>query len=119
MDVIWASKEATVRDVYNAVSRKRKLSYSTISSEMRRLEKKGALVSTEKGKAYCYIPLLSRRQAIANHLTYLVDNVFDGDPEKLLEFVIRNMFELKELLSIFYARGPRHSIKKVDESVAS
>lgn len=119
MEAIWAKKEATVRDVYNVVSRKRKLSYSTISSEMRRLVRKGVLIRADKGKAYCYIPLLSRRQAITNHLKYLIDDIFEGDPEKLLEFIIRNMFELNELLSILYARSPRHSEKKEDENAAS
>lgn len=119
MEVVWRKGKATVREVYDSVSRTRKLSYSTISSEMRRLVKKGALIHSESGKAYCYIPLLSQQQAINNHLKYLVDNIFGGDSEKLLEFIVRNMLELNDLLSILYAKGRRRSTGKADQSLAS
>jgi predicted transcriptional regulator len=111
MEVIWANNEATVRDVFTAISQNRKLSYSTISSEMRRLVKKGVLFNSEEGKAYHYKPLLSRQQATANYLNFLINKLFDGDPEKLLEFVMRNMLNLKDLLSIMYLKG-RHDSKK-------
>ena len=111
MDVIWTEGEATVREVFSTISEERKLSYSTISSEIRRLVKKGVLFSSEGGKAYRYKSLLSRRQATANYLNFLIDKLFDGDPEKLLEFVMRNMLNLKDLLSIMYLKG-RHDSKK-------
>lgn len=110
MEVMWARKKATVRDVFNLISRKRTLAYSTISSEMKRLEKKQALVCAEKGRAFVYIPMLSRQQAIENHLKYLIENVFGGDTDRLVEFVLKNMFEWKDLLSVMYSKGWRHSM---------
>ncbi|MBN2317930.1 MAG: BlaI/MecI/CopY family transcriptional regulator [Acidobacteria bacterium] len=114
MNVIWDKGEVKARDVLNVISHTKKAAYTTISTELTKLEKKGVLVRSKKGITNFYKPLLSHQQAMNNHIKYLIDNLFSGNPEKLLEFVMRNMLELTDLVSILYSKGQRHSMMNVN-----
>jgi predicted transcriptional regulator len=114
MKVAWKKGEVTVRDVLNIISRTKKVAYTTISTEMANLEKKGALVRSKKIYINYYKPLLSRQQAIRSHLKYLIENYFDDNSEELLEFIFQNMYDLKDMLSIMYSKGWHHSLKSVN-----
>ena len=113
MEVIWARGEATVRDVLNVVSSRKKVAYTTISAVLTTLRKKGAVARSQKGVTYSYRPLLSRSQAMKNHTQNLIQGYFDGDPEKLLEFVSQNMYELEDFLSVMYSNGRRRSMPEI------
>lgn len=55
MDVIWASSELiTVRTVFETISKKRKIAYTTVMTIMGRLSKKGLLKQIAVGKTYHY-----------------------------------------------------------------
>ncbi len=114
MKVVWDRREVKVKDVLNVLSQTRKLAYTTISTEMEILEKKGVLVKSKKGITNFYKPLLSHRQAMTNHLKYLIKYLFDGDPEELLEFVFQNMYELKDLPSIMHSKCMIQSSKRLN-----
>ena len=114
MKVVWKNGEVTVRDVLNVISRTKKVAYTTISTDMENLEKKGALVKSKKVCTNYYKSLLSRQQSINNHLKYLIENYFDDNSEELLEYVFHNMYDLKDLLSIMYSKGWHHSPKSVN-----
>ena len=114
MKVVWDRREVKVKDVLNVLSQTRKLAYTTISTEMEILEKKGVLVKSKKGITNFYKPLLSHRQAMTNHLKYLIKYLFDGNPEELLEFVFQNMYELKDLPSIMHSKCMIQSSKRLN-----
>lgn len=55
MDVVWASSEPiTVRTVFETISKKRKIAYTTVMTIMGRLSKKGLLKQEVAGKTYHY-----------------------------------------------------------------
>jgi predicted transcriptional regulator len=58
---------------------------------LRTLEAKGLLIHSKAGRAYFYIPVLSFRQASGNHLRELIDLYFDGDSQKMIEWIFVNM----------------------------
>lgn len=90
MKVVWERGAATVKDVCEAMSKRRAIAYTTILTLMSILEEKGVLVHTKSGRAYVYRPVLSRRQATRNQVQDILERFFDGRPEKLIENVLED-----------------------------
>jgi BlaI family transcriptional regulator, penicillinase repressor len=90
MKVVWERGAATVKDVCDAMSRRKVTAYTTILTLMGILEEKGALVHTRSGRAYIYKPVLTRDQATKNQVHDVLTRFFDGSPEKMIETVIEN-----------------------------
>jgi BlaI family transcriptional regulator, penicillinase repressor len=90
MKVVWEQGAATVKEVCDAISRRKVTAYTTILTLMGILEEKGALVHTRSGRAYIYKPLLTRQQATRNQVHDVLTRFFDGSPEKMIETVIEN-----------------------------
>lgn len=90
MKVVWERGAASVKEVCDALSRRKVTAYTTILTLMGILEEKGALTHTRIGRAYIYKPILSRQQATRNQVHDVLTRFFDGSPEKMIETVIEN-----------------------------
>ena len=60
MEIVWARKEASVRDVHLRLESQRDLAYTTVMTVMSRLAEKGLLRKRKDGAAFLYSPALSR-----------------------------------------------------------
>jgi predicted transcriptional regulator len=98
MKVVWDRGAATVKEVCDAISRRKVTAYTTILTLMGILEEKGALAHTRSGRAYIYRPLLTRQQATQNQVHDVLTRFFDGSPEKMIETVIENEVKRSEQL---------------------
>jgi predicted transcriptional regulator len=101
MEIVWARGEATVRDVHEAITRKRSLAYTTIMTVMSRLAEKGVLRRHLADGAYVYRPAQPRAEFEARAAsrvlkdaldTYgdatiasFLDLIAERDPERLTE----------------------------------
>lgn len=90
MKVVWRLGTATVKEVQSAICAEKRTAYTTILTLMSILEEKGALTHSRSGRAYVYRPLLSRWQATHNQLEDVLARFFEGDAEKLIEYVLEN-----------------------------
>lgn len=90
MKVVWRLGTATVKEVQTAMCAEKRTAYTTILTLMSILEEKGALTHSRSGRAYVYRPLLSRWQATHNQLEDVLARFFEGDAEKLIEYVLEN-----------------------------
>ncbi len=90
MKVVWELKNATVKEVCDAMSQTKAVAYTTILTLMGILEEKGALVHTRSGRAFVYSPLLSRQQATRNQIRDVIARFFDGKPEGMIEDILEN-----------------------------
>jgi len=97
MKVVWDLGAATVKDVCEAMSKRRAIAYTTVLTLMSILEEKGVLVHTKSGRAYVYRPVLSRRQATRNQVQDILERFFDGRPEKLIENVLEDEIGVAEI----------------------
>ena len=71
MRVLWERGRATVADVHGALAARR-LAQATISTLLRRLEKKGVITHDKVGREYAYRPLLSidaAKRALVSEMT--------------------------------------------------
>jgi predicted transcriptional regulator len=90
MKVVWRLDKATVRDVYEAMRRKREIAYTTVMTMMKILEEKGYLKKTRVERAYLYRPAKPRHQVIGAMVRDFVDRVFDGAAAPLLVQLARD-----------------------------
>jgi predicted transcriptional regulator len=77
MEIVWQLEEATVRDVHQRLSKRRKIAYTTVMTTMSRLAGKGLLRRDTEALAHRYRPAVSRddyaRATVASVLGWLVD----------------------------------------------
>ena len=84
MKVVWSTKRATVRQVYETLRERRAIAYTTVMTMMKILEDKGYLKKTLVERAHVYQPVKPRQQVISAMVRDFLDRVFDGAPDRLL-----------------------------------
>jgi predicted transcriptional regulator len=88
MKVVWELDSATVRDVYEALLKRRKVAYTTVMTMMNILEEKGYLKKKQAERAYLYRPAQPKRQVIGAMVKDFVNRVFNGSAEPLLVHLV-------------------------------
>ena len=64
MDVLWRLEEASVREVCEALTERKRPAYTTVQTIVQRLEQKGAVTRTRKiGNALMFAPAVTRKSA--------------------------------------------------------
>lgn len=84
MQILWDRGEGTVNDVRDALPAERDLAYTSVSTVLRILEKKGVTTSRKEGRGHVYRPTMSRSEHEGLALHHLVCRVFDGEPTSLV-----------------------------------
>ncbi len=88
MDVLWRLEEASVREVMDALSEKKRPAYTTVQTILTRLEEMGAVRRTRKiGNAHLYQAVTTRQSTGARLIDELLD-LFGGSPEPLVAHLI-------------------------------
>ena len=67
LNIVWDLKVATVKNVHQKILQDpdRELAYTSVTTVLQRLSKKGWLKCSKKGRAFSWQPLISREQARA------------------------------------------------------
>jgi predicted transcriptional regulator len=85
LKVLWNRGEATVRDVWNALSADdRDLAYTTVLSLMQVMEQKGLVAHRADGKTYIYRANVQRAGVFEQLAKGFLDKVFDGAVDEYL-----------------------------------
>jgi BlaI family transcriptional regulator, penicillinase repressor len=91
MQILWEKKEATVRDIQQALPPGRH--YNTILTIIRVLERKGHVNHRQEGRGFVYRALAHPERSRSRALSHLIDSVFGGSSES----VVLNMVETGSL----------------------
>lgn len=83
--VVWQSKKATVKDVFEILYSTRRLAYTTIMTVMGRLAKKGILHQDKSRIPYEYTAVVRRDELAASIVNHVVDRLLDGSPQALID----------------------------------
>ncbi|MGH2405039.1 MAG: BlaI/MecI/CopY family transcriptional regulator [bacterium] len=102
METVWRLGSASIRDVWEQISRKRKRSFNTVMTVMNRLTDKGLLRREDRRGSYRYTPQVDRDTFLAriSHdvaealvhefgdiaVAQFLDVLEDVDPQKLAAF---------------------------------
>jgi BlaI family penicillinase repressor len=88
--LVWQSREATVQQVYDALPANRKVTYVTVATLLRRLERKGYLRHRVRGKAFLYVPAAKEEDVVRRTISDLVERLFGGNPVPLMQHLARH-----------------------------
>ena len=88
MKIVWEFESATVRDVYEALLKRRKVAYTTVMTMMKILEQKRYLKKTQADRAYVYRPAQPKTQVVGAMVREFVNRVFNGSAEPLLVHLV-------------------------------
>ncbi len=92
MELAWklANPTVTVREVYDALRKRRDIAYTTVMTTMVRLSEKGLLKIVDKaGLANCYSPENDREEFISNSVDHVLETFFDEFPTECKSFLER------------------------------
>jgi BlaI family transcriptional regulator, penicillinase repressor len=90
MKLVWERDTSTVRDVYEALLKQRKVAYTTVMTMMKILETKGYLKKRRQDRAFVYQPVRPKNQVIGGMIGEFVDRVFNGAAEPLLVHLVKS-----------------------------
>ena len=101
MLILWELKEALVRDIMPRLADP-ETPYTTVSTVIRILEKKGFVSHKAFGNTYLYFPIVSKREYSRAQLTDFVGSYFNGSFSSMATFFARetdmSMEELQQML---------------------
>ena len=107
MQIIWQLQRCLVSDVLDYMEQElgqEKPPHSTISSIVRILEKKGFVDHKAYGRTYEYFPIVQREDYSKSRVQSLVSNFFEGSPQQLVSFLVKekdlSVEELSELVDL-------------------
>jgi BlaI family penicillinase repressor len=90
IEAVWELGEASVHQVRERISRRKKLAYTTVLTAMQKLEKAGWLRHRAEGKVYVYTPTRTREEAGATSVRKFVERMFDGDALLMFQHLMRD-----------------------------
>ena len=101
MQVLWKLKKGFVHDVLKELPNPRP-SYTTVSTIIRILEKKGLAGYKAYGKTHEYFPLISKEEYTKTKANKLLKNYFENSIEKMISFFVNEKkIDIMELDKIF------------------
>ncbi len=88
LKILWARGEATVREVYEEMSRSVPIVQNTVQAFLRTMEEKQLVDHRVEGRSFIYRPLVKREQTNRSLATNLLERVFDGAIDQMVQSVI-------------------------------
>ena len=83
--ILWDLREATVRQVYEEARKDHPIVQNTVQAFLRTMEQKGLVSHRTEGRAFLYRPVLPKDTAGRRLLSGLLDQVFDGAVDQLVQ----------------------------------
>ena len=113
LKVVWARGQATVREVFQDLSKQRKIAYTTVLTMMGILEHKGHLEKIAGERAYIYRPTRPKDQGVEGMVEEFVNRVFSGSAKPLLVHLVEDPSipkeDLAEIEKLLRARRKKQS----------
>lgn len=114
MEELWKLSRASVREILEALPKKKQPAYTTVQTIVRRLEEKGAVRQIRKiGNAHIYEPAMSRQAAYSRLIHEFLD-LFGGSARPIMA----HLAEVGQL-SLDDVRELERQLAELDESVSS
>ena len=99
LDILWDLKKATVREVFDEISKRRPATYTTVLKLMQIMQEKGLVARDERARAHVYSPKRSQRQTQTGLVGSLLDRAFRGSALSLVQHVLEAKPATKEELA--------------------
>lgn len=114
LDVLWDLKKATVREVFDKISKQKATTYTTVLKFMQIMQEKGLVVRDVKEKAHVYRPGQSQRQTRTKLVGTLLEKAFRGSALSLVQHVLEtkpasreDLAAIRQMITDAEARGEK------------
>ena len=91
MRVRWEKKRATAQEFTDELNKSKSTKFSTVSTFLQALVRKGAVGYDIDNRTYIYYPLIGEKVA-QNVVNGLIDHIFIVSMEGFVSFIIKNKY---------------------------
>jgi BlaI family penicillinase repressor len=88
MRALWSERKATTATIHERMGKPRSLAYTTVSTLLTRLEKRGLVRSDKMGRERVFEPLVTEAEVTRHMVSDLVTKLFRGDPRALVSHLV-------------------------------
>jgi predicted transcriptional regulator len=105
MNIVWRQGTCSVHQIVEELPPERQLAYTSVSTVVRILEKKGFLESVTQGRTHLYTAAITKQTYQTRTLDKLVSHLFDGKATALVQQLIdAKLLDADELRASLRAR---------------
>ncbi|MHB0976254.1 MAG: BlaI/MecI/CopY family transcriptional regulator [Candidatus Aquicultorales bacterium] len=97
LEIVWERGKTSVRDVHEAILKKKYVPYTTVAAVMKNLAVKGVLKQTKVGKAFFYAPKMDRLGMAKKIVDSVVDRILSGSSLPLVSYLMDDKMTEEEL----------------------
>lgn len=88
LKILWDREEATVREVYEIIREQLDIVQNTVQAFLRTMTEKGLVTHRSVGRTFVYRPLVKQQATSQRMLAGLLQRVFDGSLDQLVESAV-------------------------------
>lgn len=111
LKILWAEREATVREVYEIIREDVPIVQNTVQAMLRTMEEKGLVEHRIDGRAFVYRPTAKRERTTRNMIGKMLDQAFDGAVDQLVESLFSHRKPNADELARLQELIDQHQIK--------
>jgi BlaI family transcriptional regulator, penicillinase repressor len=111
LQLLWQRGPSTVRDVMEALNRRRRRAYTSVMSLLGVMTDKGLLRRRLKGRAYLYETRVAREKTVGQMLRDLLGRAFEGSAASLVARLLdessptpQELAEIRDTIEQFHHR---------------
>ncbi len=99
LDVLWECQKATVREVFETLSKRKNTTYTTVLKFLQIMQEKGLVERDIQEKAHVYRPRQTQLQTQTNLVGDLLEKAFRGSALSLVQHVLETKPATREELA--------------------
>jgi BlaI family penicillinase repressor len=101
MQVLWDCGPSNVQSVQENLASSPRLAYTTVQTMLNVLHRKGRVRRRLRGRAYDYVPVLTREKAASSAIRDMINRLFGGSVDGLLMSMVKSQqLDPKKLLEL-------------------